>query len=552
MIDLNPNHLATVERILTEQVPECEVRAFGSRATWTSKDYSDLDLAIVGSGPLDWKTLGRLKEAFEESDLPIRVDVLDWHAISESFRDVIERDCVILSEGTGEPAAASKWREVTLGDLVDIKHGFAFKGASIHDEPQGDVLLTPGNFAIGGGFKGDRFKYYDGMVSEEFVLGEGDLLVTMTDLSKQSDTLGYPALVPSSSDGRRYLHNQRLGKVLPRDNADISPRYLYYIMCTDDYRHEVLASATGTTVKHTSPDRIRQYSLALPPLHDQRAIAHVLGTLDDKIEMNRRMNETLEAMARALFKSWFVDFEPVRAKKESRWRRGESLPGLPADLYDLFPDRLVDSELGEIPADWEVKTLGDVVQLNPREPMKRGTLAPYLDMAALPTSGSSTDAPVLREYKSGTRFRNGDALLARITPCLENGKTAFVQSLATSTVGWGSTEFIVLRAVPPVPPEYTYLLARDDGFREHAIQSMTGTSGRQRVQIDALAPYPLPSPPAEFWNKFSGLVTSLFTQIEINRRESLALASQRDALLPGLVSGAMRAGTTMLDSHGCE
>ena len=180
---------------------------------------------------------------------------------------------------------------------------------------------------------------------------------------------------------------------------------------------------------------------------------------------------------------------------DGRWRRGESLPGLPAEHYDLFPDRLVASELGEVPEGWGVKPLGEVVQLNPKEPMKRGTVAHYLDMASLPTSGSSPSSPILREFKSGARFRNGDTLLARITPCLENGKTAFVQSLTTGTAGWGSTEFIVMRAVPPVPPEYTYLLARDDGFREHAIQSMTGTSGRQRVQVDALAPYPLPSRP---------------------------------------------------------
>ena len=125
---------------------------------------------------------------------------------------------VELTDG-GRTTERSDWREVTLGDLIDIKHGFAFKGASIHDEPQGDVLLTPGNFAIGGGFKGDRFKYYDGSVPEEFVLDEGDLLVTMTDLSKQSDTLGYPALVPASTNGRRYLHNQRLGKVLPKPES---------------------------------------------------------------------------------------------------------------------------------------------------------------------------------------------------------------------------------------------------------------------------------------------------------------------------------------------
>ena len=106
-----------------------------------------------------------------------------------------------------------EWQDCTLGDLIDVKHGFAFQGEFIHDEPLGDILLTPGNFAIGGGFKGDKFKYYDGTVPDDFVLEEGDLLVTMTDLSKQSDTLGFPAVVPSRSDGRRYLHNQRLGKV---------------------------------------------------------------------------------------------------------------------------------------------------------------------------------------------------------------------------------------------------------------------------------------------------------------------------------------------------
>ena len=217
---------------------------------------------------------------------------------------------------------------------------------------------------MGEGSRADKLKYYDGSVPEEFVLFEGDLLITMTDLSKQADTLGYPALVPKNVDHRRYLHNQRLGKVHLRCDQDVDARYLYYVMCSSEYRHEVLASATGTTVKHTSPDRIKQFRFSLPPLAEQCAIAHVLGTLDDKIELNRRMNETLEEMARALFKSWFVDLDPVRAKMEGHWHPGESLPGLPADLYDLFPDRLVDSELGDIPEGWEVKPLGEVIGIH--------------------------------------------------------------------------------------------------------------------------------------------------------------------------------------------
>ena len=120
-IDLNPNHLATVKSILAEHVPECEVRAFGSRATWTAKDYSDLDLAVVGEGPLDWRTLGRLKEAFEESDLPMRVDVLDWHAISDSFRKVIEQGHMVVGLGDKEATGVNQWRDSDAWGLMDIE-----------------------------------------------------------------------------------------------------------------------------------------------------------------------------------------------------------------------------------------------------------------------------------------------------------------------------------------------------------------------------------------------------------------------------------------------
>ena len=319
--------------------------------------------------------------------------------------------------------------------------------------------------------------------------------------------------------------------------------FVYYLTRWEEVSNYAIGQMTGTSGRQRVPvESLDHLTVPLPPLPEQRAIAHVLGTLDDRIELNRRINETLEAIARALFKSWFLDFDPVRAKMEGRWGSGESLPGLPAEYCDLFPDRLVDSELGEIPEGWEVKPLAELVKLNPNEIMKKGTVAPYLDMAALPISGPSPDEPVAREFKSGPRFRNGDTLLARITPCLENGKTAFVQSLSEHSVGWGSTEFIVIRAIHPVPSEYTYLLARDPAFREHSIQSMTGTSGRQRVQVGALASYPLPTPPAETWAALSSLTEPVFAAIELNRQEGQTLAEQRDALLTKLVSGEVGVG----------
>ena len=360
-VDIRPDHLEIVQGILREHLPvDVKVWVFGSRANWTTKDSSDLDLALEGENKLSHKLLGALKDAFDDSTLPYTVDVVDLHAVSHDFKKIVEEQRVALPSVRASEKVAVAWREVALGDLIDIKHGYAFKGAFIHDESVGDVLLTPGNFAIGGGFQAGKTKHYNGTVPSEFVLSENDLLVTMTDLSKQADTLGYPALIPASSNGLRFLHNQRLGKVVLRDPESTHKRYIYYVLCSKEYRDEVLASATGTTVKHTSPERIKRYRFPLPPLPEQRTIAQVLGTLDDKIELNRGMIATLEAMARALFQSWFVDFEPVRAKMEGRWRRGESLPGFPPALYDLFPDRLVDSELGEIPEGWEVKALGEV------------------------------------------------------------------------------------------------------------------------------------------------------------------------------------------------
>ena len=296
-----------------------------------------------------------------------------------------------------------------------------------------------------------------------------------------------------------------------------------------------VVETSGSVFGNATKRDLESLPLLWPSNDSERSsIAHILGTLDDKIELNRRMNETLEEMARALFKDWFVDFGPVRAKIEGRE------PYLPPEVWTLFPDRLVESELGEIPAGWGVKELEQLAELNPREAMKRGTPAPYLNMAALPTSGANPSETVLREFTSGTRFRNRDTLLARITPCLENGKTAFVQSLPEDTVGWGSTEFIVMRAIPPIPSEYTYLLARDPTFRAHAIQSMTGTSGRQRARTESLAPYPLPYPPANVWSAFGLLSERMFARIELRRKENEALATQRDALLPKLVSGELR------------
>ena len=200
----------------------------------------------------------------------------------------------------------------------------------------------------------------------------------------------------------------------------LHPRYLYILTQSQLFLSQVQTLRTGSAQSQLPIRDIERITIPLPPLSEQRAIAHVLGTLDDKIELNRRMNETLEAMARVLFKSWFVDFEPVRAKMEGRWRPGESLPGLAADLYELFPDRLVDSVLGEIPEGWGVKALGEVAKQHRSgvKPEEIDAESPYIALEHMPkrcialTQWSNADGLASGKFK----FEQGDILFGKLRP----------------------------------------------------------------------------------------------------------------------------------------
>lgn len=209
---------------------------------------------------------------------------------------------------SGKGEEMSEWKIARIGDFLEIKHGYAFKGIYITDEPTENILTTPGNFHIGGGFKSTKLKYYKGDIPVEYVLKAGDIIVSMTDLSKESDTLGYSTKVPASCIVR-YLHNQRIGLLQFFDNQkkDIFPDFIYWLMRTGEYQGFIVGSASGSSVMHTSPSRIQEYEFLLPPLPEQKAISAVLSSLDDKIDLLHRQNKTLEAMAEALFRQWFIE-----------------------------------------------------------------------------------------------------------------------------------------------------------------------------------------------------------------------------------------------------
>jgi len=257
------------------------------------------------------------------------------------------------------------WPRRKLGDFFHLKHGYAFKGKYFSSEGK-YILLTPGNFAPEGGIKlkGKKEKYYVMQFPDEFLLKRDELLVVMTDLKQDAPILGSAAFVPVDD---RFLHNQRLGKVVDLRTWEIHERYLYYLFNSSGVRGQIKASATGATVRHTAPDRIYSVDVSLPDIETQRKIAAILSAYDNMIENNLRRIKILEEMAQTLYREWFVKFRFPGHKKA----------------------RMVDSPLGKIPKGWEVNKVGGLLKKITRK--KRVKKQDYELDAAIPVVDQGRD-----------------------------------------------------------------------------------------------------------------------------------------------------------------
>ena len=324
----------------------------------------------------------------------------------------------------------------------------------------------------------------------------------------------------------------------PENEGALTPDYLHQICRWEKFTELSIRTSKGAKMPRGDKDALADFNFRLPPIDEQRAIAHILGTLDDKIELNRRANETLEAMARTLFKAWFVDFEPVRAKIEGRWQRGQSLPGMPAHLYDLFPDRLVESELGEIPEGWEMRSLDSI--------------ANYLNGLALqkfPPEGDDEFLPVIKIAQLRAGNTNGaDRASARIKPeyVVVDGDVLFSWSGSLEVEVWsggrGALNQHLFKVTSNTVPKWFYFFATRhhlQSFRAIAADKATTMGHIQRKHLtDARVAVASP----EGMKKFDIAIAPLFDQLVSNAQQSRSLAQLRDTLLPKLISGELRVG----------
>jgi len=314
------------------------------------------------------------------------------------------------------------------------------------------------------------------------------------------------------SDDENIFLGQRLFQYRP-DPSKLDWNFLTYVLQSPEVQGRLHGRSFGATVPHVKVGDAENLPIPCPPLDEQIRIGSTLAAYDDLIATNQRRIALLEEAARRLYREWFIHL---------RFPGHESV-------------KVVDG----VPEGWEAKTFSDLVDANPRTPFEKDVEHPFVEMAALSESSMVIGPCSSRIISGGAKFKNGDTLLARITPCIENGKTGFVQFLENdAAVASGSTEFIVLRSAK-VNPWWVYCTAREDKYREHAIRSMSGSDGRQRVNTDCFSQFAVLLPPQDVLNQFASAASPLFSQVEQLTKQNAKLAQARDLLLPKLMSGQL-------------
>ena len=425
---------------------------------------------------------------------------------------------------------AGEWTTFRLGDVADLLTGFPFKSEYYVEDASAPRLLRGDNVAQGA-LRWDGAKRWPTSTANDvtpYWLREGDVILAM-DRPWIEAGLKYASV--RSSDLPALLV-QRVARLRGAESLDTG--FLKYLIGSQSFTDYVLAVQTGTAVPHISGGQIKDFEFPLPPLPEQRAIAHILGTLDDKIELNRRMSETLEAMARALFKSWFVDFAPVRAKAEGRD------PGLPQHLGDLFPDSFEDSELGAIPKGWRLSRLGDEVDTLLGGTPARAESAFWGGDIPWINSGKANEFRIVgpSEFITQSGLDNSATKLlpTRTTVIAITGATLGQVSM-TEIATCANQSIVGVLGSTAIPSEYLYFWIKENIDR--LVVSQTG-GAQQHINKNNVNELRILCPSDNVIRAFTATALPAFDRIKETCCESRPLAALRDTLLPKLISGELR------------
>ena len=433
----------------------------------------------------------------------------------------------------GQASSHGSWRAVPLSDVADLTLSSVDKKSKPGERP---VRLCNYTDVYKHDFIHADMDFMSATATDREVgrcsLQRGDVIITKD--SEKHDDIGVPAVL------REDIPNLVCGYHLAilRARPGVDGTYLFYALKTREVQQQFHAYANGVTRFGLRKADIGLVEVPVPPLEEQRAIARVLGVLDDRIELNRRMSETLEEMARALFRSWFVDFDPVCAKAEGR------PSGLPPDLDALFPASFEASELGEIPAGWEVKTLGEVChkpQYGYTQSAQSDPVGPKflritdINKGAWVNWSSVPHCEITAEDFEKYRLHEGDVLIARMA---DPGHGCVIEEERDAVF---ASYLIRFRPHHQRYGRFLQYWLRSDEYWQLVQERGAGTT-RLSLNAKVLSGFPLVVPPTAVLDAFGTTVGSLRARVVSNAAGSDALAAQRDALLPRLVSGELRVG----------
>ena len=435
--------------------------------------------------------------------------------------------------------AESEGPHVRLGDHVDLLTGFPFQSSEFTDDPK-DIRLLRGDNVSQGELRWDGAKRWPAGRAdklEKFVLREGDVILAM---DRPWIEAGLKFASVTEQDVPSLLV-QRVARL--RAKPSLEQGFLRYLVASKEFTDYVVGIQTGTAVPHISGAQIQSFRFSLPPLPVQASIAHVLGSLDTKTQLNRRMNQTLEQISQILFKSWFIDFDPVRAKAEGRWKKGESLRGMPADMWGLWPSEFEESEVGKTPRSWTLTTVGGVTQTSGGSTPFTGNPS-YWEGGNIPWATPSDlgklKSPVLLDTEKHLTPAGLEECISGLLPkhTVLLSSSASIGYLAVAAVPTATNQgFISLRPSPKASPFFLFEWVSNN--MSSILELAHGTTF-QRINLGEFANLPICLPPLELMARYHALVQPLFERMVAGERECIGLSQVRDVLLPKLLSGEIR------------